>query len=732
MLGFLAAASVSCYGWLETCTANRILRVVVPSLQAVHFYSTQSRIAAVDPKRSRSLEEEISCLEGFPRFPSTDSLIDFLQRCRQEEEPAYAKRLYAYMQQKNLHGHKALGNYLVSMLADCGCLQEAQQVLDSLREQKSYSYNALILGYIKCGNPEDVLRLYQKMQAKGVQPTTYTFVALLKACTMLQDLEWGCQLQKEIVDKGLQKDAFVGNALVDMFGKCGSVREAREAFDNLSVRDVVSWSALMAGYSAHGHHDDVLDCFTQMQLQGVSPNRVTFMCTLKSCSILKAIDLGRKVYCEAVKMGFESDIFLGNTSIDMFCKCDNLLEATTIFDKLPNRDTVSWNALLAGHVDQGLGKQALVLLKRMLLCNLLLDDVSFMCGLRACAGTGALRMGQDLHTEIIKRGMEGDFQLGNTLVDMLGKCGLLEDARAVLDSFPNRSAVSWSAMIMCYAQRGFDDEALHCFEQMRSEGLPLDAVVFTCSLKACSNVGAVEKGRVVHNEAVKFGFEKDTHIGTGLVDMYGEFGLLAEARAVFDELPARNLLSWSALIKGYGLNHKGHMALQCFQDMQKEGAKPDAVAYTSLLVACSHTSFTSEGKDYFRRMEEDHEYQSRTVYHFSCVLDILARAGQVNEAARFLDALKSSPSKEMWKVLLSACKVYGDVEMGLKCFKHLIEMDADDASAYAMMVDLYNSVGRFTDADNLEKSRRLRRLAKVFDTNQVHKFSRRSAEIKCF
>ncbi|MCO5599144.1 hypothetical protein L7F22_053244 [Adiantum nelumboides] len=677
-------------------TRNRTPLNFLFHLQASAFAST----------KSPSLQEEISFLESFPRIPSIDSLINILQRCRQEADPACAKRMYVYMQQKNLHSHKALGNYLVSALADCNCLREAQQVFDTLRELNVYSYNALILGYIKCGNPQHVPQLQQKMQRNGVEPTTYTYVALLKACSSQRDLYWGRQLKEEITLKGVQKDPFVGNALVGMFGKCGSLREAQEVFDMLSLQDVVSWSALMEGYSAYGDHDHVLNCFTRMQSQHVAPNIITFMCTLKSCGSLKAIDSGHQVYCEAVKLGFESDLCLGNTSIDMFCKCDNLAEAKALFDRMSHRDMVSWNVLITGYVEHGLGKKALALFKSMQSRNLLLDDVAFLCGLRACTITRAFRIGQGLHSGIVKRGMEGDFQLGNTLVDMLGKCGLLEEARSVFDKLPNRNVVSWGAMIMCYVQQGSNEEAIHCFEQMQLEGLPPDGVIFTCSLKACCSLGAVDKGQEVHNEVIKLGFEKDIHTGTTLVDMYGQFGLLSEARAVFDELPARNLLSWSALIKGYGLNHKSQMALQCFQDMQEEGVKPDVVAYTSLLVACSHTSFTSEGKDYFQLMDENPEYHSQTIYHFSCILDLLARAGHVNEAARVLDALQHSPSKEMLRALLSACRFYGEVEMGRKCFKHLIELDADDASAYSMMIDLYNNAGMFADAANLEKLRK--------------------------
>lgn len=664
--------------------------------------------------KSQILEDEISCLEQFPRLPSIETLIQLLQRCRKEKDQALAKRMLTYMQQKRLQGHKALGNYLVALLADCGFLHEARQVLDSIFEQNVYAYNALILGYIEFGNPQHVFHLYQKMQANGLQPTTYTYVALLKACGKLEDLDRGRQLRDTILKKGVQKDAFVGNALVGMFGKCGSMVEAQEAFDLMLCRDVVSWSSILAGYANQGDHEKAVHCFMQMQSQGVLPNVVTYMCSLKSCALLKGIEPGRHIYCEAVKMGLETDLSVGNTSIDMFCKCDCLLDAQEIFDKLSYRDMVSWNALISGYVEQGLGKQAFALFQKMELHNWPLDNIAFMCGLRACASTGSIRKGQRLHSDIVKRGIERDGFLGNTLVDMLGKCGLLEEAVLVFDNLPERDAVSWSALIVGNSQHGFDQEALNYFGRMQSEGISPDAVVFACSLKACCNLGATTRGQAVHSEITKFGFENDVHIGSVLVDMYGEFVLLSEARKVFDELPVRNLMSWTALIKGFGINHEGPMALQCFQDMQEEGLRPDPIAYTSLLVACSHTSLVVKGQEYFQIIEEETENLRPNVYHFSCIVDLLARAGHVNEAARVLETLKCPPSKEMWKALLSACRLYGEVKIGDRCFKHLMELNADDASAYAMMVDIYKSARKYKDAENLE-SRKLKLSVKTMN-----------------
>ncbi|KAH7294684.1 hypothetical protein KP509_27G013400 [Ceratopteris richardii] len=557
------------------------------------------------------------------------------------------------------------------MLADCGCLQESRVIFDTLTQTNIYSYNALIYGYINLGDLWQAKHLHQKMQTDLIQPTSYTFVALLTACSALQDLEWGYEIQHEIVKHGLEDDTFVGNALLNMFCKCGSLLEADLVFNKLSVRDVVSWSSIMRGYMDFGDHSKVLNNFAQMQLYGVAPNIVTFICTLKSCSALKEVQSGFGIYCEVVKMGYESDTSLANSIIDMFSKCGNLGEAQMVFDNLLGRDIVSWNSLLAGYVGHGLIKQASSLLSRMLRSNMLLDDASFLGGLRACANSRDINCGRQLYVEIVKRGMEQDFQIGNTLVDMFGKCSSLEEARLVFDGLPSRNVISLSAMMTCYIEHGFGSEALKCLEQIHVEGPLPDPVILTCCLKACCNIGAVKTGQEVHNEVIKYGFEIDVHTGTTLIDMYGEFGLLADARAVFDSSPKRNLLAWTALIKGYGINHESHMALQCFQSMQEEGIKPDAIVYTSLLVACSHSNLVSEGKDYFELMEKDPESWRQTIHHFACFLDVLARAGHINEAVKVLDTMRCLPPKEMCKALLSACKFYGTSEQALQCLQHL-------------------------------------------------------------
>ena len=178
---------------------------------------------------------------------------------------------------------------------------------------------------------------------------------------------------------------------------------------------------------------------------------------------------------------------------------------------------------------------------------------------------------------------------------------------------------------------------------------------------------------------------------------------------MFDDLPVRNITTWSSIIKGCGINHQGNMALQYFKGMQEKGLKPDSIAYSSVLVACSHTNLVFKGQDYFLMMEMG---PTQTIYQFSCMVDLLARSGYVNQAVGILDTVQWPLPKETWKALLTACKIYGEVDLGLRCFKHLVTMDPNDASAYAMMADIYRNAEEIDNLDRIEKLRELHRSRK--------------------
>lgn len=543
-------------------------------------------------RRMLSLEEAVVSLEAdrSPQ-PSVKDFAHLLQRCGKERDRMHALRLHAYMRRTGMETHSLLGNFLVPMLVEVGSMHSAQHVFDKLIQRNEWSWNALITGYVNCGKSQRAVSLYHKMQRdESVHPSGHTFVAILKACKKLKDLEKGTKIHAEAARVGfLEGNLLVGNAIIDMYSKSGSLEKAQKVFDNLPARDVVSWNALIAGYAEHGPAEEAIHCFDEMQREGVIPSAITFVSSLKACGSLKAAD---KIH--------------------------------------------------------------------------------------------------ELHIDIEKKGLlQRNVLVGTILVDIYAKCGLLKSAQHVFDCLPARDAVSWTALISGYSDQGYGEEAIKCFEKMQFEGVFPDAVAFLSSLKACGNIGAIEKGVEIHAEIERQGLiEKDAVIGTTLVDMYGKCGLLAKAQQVFDQLRVWDVVSCNALMTGYAQLGQSENVSLIFDRMLGENIKPDPVTFIIVLSACSRRGVFHNNETFFDAMSKDHGIIP-SLEHHACMVDLLGRAGRLDMASEMIKKMQVCPNLVIWHTILSACRKWGNLDCGTQAFEHALRLDKKDGSAYVFMSHIY-------------------------------------------
>ena len=282
-----------------------------------------------------------------------------------------------------------------------------------------------------------------------------SLVNMLKSCGKNKDLRKGRRLHDDILRKGLLgKNPYVASSLVNMYAKCGSLTKAQELLDELLVRDVISWSALITGYVQHGRSQDALKWFRQMKDEGLSPDSVTYICILKACSSV-SLEIGEDIHAKVRKRGLlQKDLILGNALVDMYGKCGLLEKAREVFEDLPVQDVVSWNALIGGYVEHGHEEEALSCLTEMMRKNFSPDPVTYVRGLQACSSLGSRVRGDAFHAEIVKRGLETDYLIGNTLVDFYCNCDALLEAEEVFDEIPVRNVVTWNALITGHVQHG--------------------------------------------------------------------------------------------------------------------------------------------------------------------------------------------------------------------------------------------------------------------------------------
>ncbi|KAJ7527660.1 hypothetical protein O6H91_16G065200 [Diphasiastrum complanatum] len=633
--------------------------------------------------------------------PDNVTFLLLLKACASLAALEQGKQLHNEIIKRGFQSDVVVGSTLVDMYGKCGCTEDARELFDNMSERNVVSWNAMIAGYAQNGLGKGALALYEQMKQEGMQPNNVTFVLLLKACANLAALEQGKQLHSEIIKRGFLSDVVVVSTLLDMYAKCGCTEDARELFDNMRERDVVSWNAMIAGYAQNGLGKEALALYEQMQQEGMQPNNVTFGLLLKACANLAALEQGKQLHSEIIKRGFLLDVVVGSTLVDMYAKCGCTEDARELFDNMSEPDVVSWSAMIAGYAQNGPAQEALALYEQMKQEGMQPDNVTFVLLLKACASLSALEQGKQLHSEIIKRGFQSDVVVGNTLVDMYAKCGCTEDARELFDNMSERNVVSWNAMIAGYAQNGLGKEAFALYEQMKQEGMQPNNVTFVLLLKACASLAALEQGKQLHSEIIRRGFQLDVVVGSTLVDMYAKCGCTEDARELFDNMSERNVVSWNVMMAGYARNGLAQEALALFEQMQREGAKPDEVTYISVLSACTHSGLVDQGRYVFDSMCKIHGV-TPTREHYACMVDLLGRAGCLDDAELFVNKMPIQPDSVVWMTLLGAARNHGHVEIGRRAFDRVVKLEPKNAAPFVLLSNIYAAAGR---KDELAKIR---------------------------
>jgi pentatricopeptide repeat protein len=603
------------------------------------------------------------------------------------------------------------------------------------------------------------------MDRIGIWVDSCTYAALLHVCLEIKSLRESKLVHAHIIQSGFKPDLALGTRLVIGYAKCGIRVDARLVLGEIPERKVVSWSAMIAAYAKQGFAEEALRLFNEMQRVDIEVDERTFASVLPVCAKLAALQQGEEIHEYIIRSGFHSNIFLGNALLDMYVKCGRLEDACKVFDKMPERDVVSWNAMIAGYsrngeiyealkvfqkmpqrnvvswtamiaayASHGHGDEALALFYQMLQMCIQPNQFTYASVLQACANLAALEHGKEIHEDIIMNGFRSDIFVGNALVDMYSKCGRAHDAFKVFDKMPKRDMVSWTAMVTGYAQNGFMDkaldlfqhmpernlfswnamiagyaqngpfnEALKFFRQMQLTSVKPSLVTLASVISACANMVALREGEEIHEDIIRSGCMSDVFLGSSLIDMYAKCGSIDDACKVFSRIPRQDTISWTAMIIGYAMHGSGKDAVHLFEQMQHSGTKPDHVTFLGVLSACCHAGLVDDGWQYFNCMSEDY-HMAPAVEHYCCMVDLLGRAGHLDEARDFINKMPITPDAAVWASLLGACRIHSNTMLAEEVAQRLLETDPQNAAHYVLLSNIYASVGRW---DGLKKVRTL-------------------------
>ncbi|GAV79949.1 LOW QUALITY PROTEIN: PPR domain-containing protein/PPR_2 domain-containing protein/DYW_deaminase domain-containing protein, partial [Cephalotus follicularis] len=600
-------------------------------------------------------------------------------------------------------------NGLIGMYCKCGEMGWARMVFDGFVVKNVISWSIMIDCYARNGNSLEALNLFRLMLCQGTKPDKVSVVGVILACAQLGALDQGRWIHMYMKKNQIIMDLVIQTALVDMYMKCGSLDEARRMFNSMSKRSIVSWNAMIVGLGMNGFGKEALEYFALVKME---TDKFTYPFVLKACGDMLLVDIGRSVHGELVVSGFESDIYVENSLIAMYAKFGDMVMARMVFDKMLNRDLTSWNTMVSGYVKNGNPREALVFFELMGKTGLVADATTLLGLLSGCADLLAVKQGKEIHGYVVRNGIKlcNGFLI-NSLIEMYCVCNSVVDARRLFEGLLAKDVVSWNCIISGYTKIGDAFESLRIFCRMVLEGAKPDQVTLVSVLGACDQITALQFALSVHSSLIKKGFAGNTMVATALINMYSKCGSLACSRHIFDEMPHKNLVSWSVMVTGYGIHGRGRDAISLFCEMLANNVTPDEGVFTSVLSACSHAGLVVEGKEIFQRMTKNYNVKPGPA-HYSCLVDLLGRAGHLDEAYDVIKSMEVNPTDDIWTALLSACRQYRNVKLAEIIEQKVFDMNPREVGSYICLSNIYATEKRWNDVDRVRSMLRNKRFKK--------------------
>lgn len=467
--------------------------------------------------------------------------------------------------------------------------------------------------------------------------------------------------------------------------KINNLDYARFVLEQIQEPTLVCWNILIKCYVENQRSNDAIALFYEL-LHALTPDNSTLPCVIKGCARLNAIEEGKQIHGLVLKIGFGRDKFVQSSLVSMYSKCGEIESARKVFDQMGDRDLVSWNSLLDGYSRCGEVELAMELFYQMPDR----DSFSWTVLVDGFSKCGRIEKASEIFNQMPAKNLVS----WNAMINGYMKSRNFEMARQLFNQMPTRSQITWNSMIAGYEFNGKFMEALELFQAMLIEGLLPNHATLVGALSAVSGLAILSKGKWIHSFMVKNGFELDGVLGTSLIDMYSKCGSVESALTVFQTIPRKKLGHWTAIIVGLGMHGMANNALELFSEMCKAGMKPHAITFLGVLNACSHAGLVDIGHYYFNKMIQDYGIEP-TIEHYGCLVDLLCRAGYLEEANNIVENMPMKPNKVIWMSLLSGSRNYGNVNLCDYAAHRLMELAPETVGCYVILSNMYAVAGQW-------------------------------------
>ncbi|KAE9603362.1 hypothetical protein Lal_00008122 [Lupinus albus] len=483
--------------------------------------------------------------------PDNYTVLVALKACAGLQRLELCRMIHGFLKKK-MDNDMFVGSALIDVYSKCSQMNDASNVFMEHPKPDVVLWTSMVSGYEQSGSPELALAFFSQMVASDYAiPDPVALVSAASACAQLSDSKRGRSVHGFVKKRGFDTKLCLANSMLNLYGKTGSVKSAVNLFREMPNKDIVSWSSMVACYADNGDETNALDLFNEMIDKGIEPNWVTVISALRACASTSNLEEGMKIHKLAVNYGFVLDMAVSTALMDMYLKCCSPENALSLFNRMPNKDVVSWAVLFSGYAEIGMAHKSMGVFCNMLSNGTQPDAIALLKILAASSELGVLQQALCLHGFVTKTGFDNNIFIGSSLIELYAKCCSIDNANKVFKGTTHKDVVTWSSIIAAYGFHGRGEEALKLFYQMvNSSDVKPNSVTFLSILSACSHAGLIKEGIKMFDTMVNTYQLKPNldHYGI-MVDLLGRIGELERALDLINHMPMKaGPHVWGALL----------------------------------------------------------------------------------------------------------------------------------------------------------------------------------------
>ena len=583
----------------------------------------------------------------------------------------YYKKIHAQIVVLGFEHDVFLINTLLHAYSKINLINDAQKLFDTMPHRNLVTWSSMVSMYTQHNYSVEALVLFCRFRRScSEKPNEYILASVVRACTQLSSVGQAQQVHGFVVKCGFVQDVYVGTSLIDFYAKHGYIDEAMLLFDGLEVKTTVTWTTIIAGYSKQGRSEVSLKLFNQMREGDVCPDRYVLSTVLSACSILEFLEGGKQIHGYVLRKGIQMDVSMVNALIDFYLKCHKVKTGWKLFDRMVDKNVVSWTTMIAGCMQNSFHWDAMNLFVEMARMGWKPDAFGCTSILTSCGSLQAVEKGRQVHAYSIKVNIDNDDFVKNGLIDMYAKGNSLTDARKVFDLLAVINVVSYNAMIEGYSGQGKLYEALDLFCEMRLSLLPPTLLTFVSLLGLSASLFHLKLSNQIHGLIIKYGVSLDNFAGSALIDVYSKCSCVGDARLVFEEIYDKDIVVWNAMFSGYTQQLEDEEALKLYKDLQMSRLTPNEFSFAAVITAASNTASLRHGQQFHNQvikmgLDDD-------PFVTNALLDMYAKCGIIEEAHK---AFSSTNQRDIacWNSMISTYAQHGEAAKALEVFDHMIK-----------------------------------------------------------